>query len=51
MKIFYICGTVLSARVVINTWPFKDATDAAWEVLAEGGSALDAITKGKKFKL
>ena len=32
--------------VVINTWAFTDATDAAWAVLASGNSnsaALDAV--------
>jgi len=32
--------------IVVNTWAFKDATEAAWAVLASegtGSSALDAI--------
>ncbi|XP_046878081.1 N(4)-(beta-N-acetylglucosaminyl)-L-asparaginase isoform X2 [Hypomesus transpacificus] len=31
---------------VINTWPFKDATSAAWSVLQAGGSILDAVEQG-----
>ncbi|XP_067885432.1 N(4)-(beta-N-acetylglucosaminyl)-L-asparaginase-like [Heterodontus francisci] len=32
--------------LVINTWPFKDATQRAWDTLHSGGSALDAVEKG-----
>lgn len=32
--------------VVIATWDVKDATAKAWEVLKQGGSALDAIEQG-----
>ncbi|PIO22517.1 hypothetical protein AB205_0030030 [Aquarana catesbeiana] len=32
--------------LVINTWPFRTATQAAWNVLASGRSALDAVEKG-----
>ncbi|XP_068451718.1 N(4)-(beta-N-acetylglucosaminyl)-L-asparaginase [Clinocottus analis] len=32
--------------LVINTWPFKDATAAAWSALQAGGSVLDAVEKG-----
>ncbi|KAM4802568.1 N(4)-(beta-N-acetylglucosaminyl)-L-asparaginase [Urocitellus parryii] len=32
--------------LVLNTWPFKSATEAAWLVLESGGSALDAIENG-----
>jgi len=48
MKILYFafCGVFASPAVVINTWPFTQANDAAWEVLANGGSVLDAITVG-----
>uniref|UniRef100_UPI003AAC50BC N(4)-(beta-N-acetylglucosaminyl)-L-asparaginase isoform X2 n=1 Tax=Centroberyx gerrardi TaxID=166262 RepID=UPI003AAC50BC len=35
-----------SLPLVINTWPFKDATAAAWSVLQSGGSVLDAVEKG-----
>ncbi len=31
------------APVVINTWPFTQATAEAWESLAKGNSALDAV--------
>ncbi|XP_062332171.1 N(4)-(beta-N-acetylglucosaminyl)-L-asparaginase isoform X2 [Osmerus eperlanus] len=32
--------------LVINTWPFRDATSAAWSVLRAGGSVLDAVEQG-----
>ncbi|XP_012811103.2 N(4)-(beta-N-acetylglucosaminyl)-L-asparaginase isoform X2 [Xenopus tropicalis] len=32
--------------LVINTWPFRNATEAAWRVLEAGGSVLDAVEKG-----
>lgn len=35
-----------SLPLVINTWPFRNATAAAWSVLRSGGSALDAVEKG-----
>ena len=46
---FYV-GFVFSSPAVITTWPFKEATEAAWDVLENGGNALDAITAGNKFK-
>ncbi|XP_022066556.1 N(4)-(beta-N-acetylglucosaminyl)-L-asparaginase [Acanthochromis polyacanthus] len=35
-----------SLPLVINTWPFKNATYAAWNALKAGGSVLDAVEKG-----
>uniref|UniRef100_M3ZJ48 N(4)-(Beta-N-acetylglucosaminyl)-L-asparaginase n=1 Tax=Xiphophorus maculatus TaxID=8083 RepID=M3ZJ48_XIPMA len=35
-----------SLPLVINTWPFKSATAAAWHALQSGGSVLDAVEKG-----
>ncbi|XP_037002441.2 N(4)-(beta-N-acetylglucosaminyl)-L-asparaginase [Artibeus jamaicensis] len=32
--------------LVLNTWPFKNATEAAWRTLVSGGSALDAVETG-----
>lgn len=32
--------------LVINTWPFTDATQSAWAVLEAGGSAVDAVVAG-----
>ncbi|CAG5114644.1 unnamed protein product, partial [Candidula unifasciata] len=32
--------------VVINTWPFTNATASAWEVLQKGGSADDSLVVG-----
>lgn len=29
--------------IVVNTWPFTDATQAAWDIVQSGGSALDAV--------
>jgi len=33
-------------KIVVNTWPYAEANEAAWNVLKNGGSALDAITAG-----
>ncbi|KAJ8416558.1 hypothetical protein AAFF_G00358460 [Aldrovandia affinis] len=38
------CFAVLP--LVINTWPFQDATSTAWSTLCSGGVALDAVEKG-----
>uniref|UniRef100_A0A3P9NYR7 N(4)-(Beta-N-acetylglucosaminyl)-L-asparaginase n=1 Tax=Poecilia reticulata TaxID=8081 RepID=A0A3P9NYR7_POERE len=35
-----------SLPLVINTWPFKSATAAAWHALQSGGSVLDAVEEG-----
>ncbi|XP_072251347.1 N(4)-(beta-N-acetylglucosaminyl)-L-asparaginase [Leuresthes tenuis] len=35
-----------SLPLVINTWPFRSATAAAWSALQSGGSVLDAVEKG-----
>ncbi|XP_069872548.1 N(4)-(beta-N-acetylglucosaminyl)-L-asparaginase [Dipodomys merriami] len=35
-----------SLPLVLNTWPFKNATLAAWQTLLSGGSALDAVESG-----
>ena len=32
--------------IVINTWPFTDATQRAWEVVKDGRKALDAVVQG-----
>ena len=29
--------------IVVNTWPFKNATAAGWAVIAGNGTALDAV--------
>ena len=31
------------AQTIVNTWPFVDATAAAWDVVRKGGSAVDAV--------
>ena len=31
---------------VINTWPFTEATKAAWNELIKGGGSIDAIEVG-----
>ncbi|XP_062404992.1 N(4)-(beta-N-acetylglucosaminyl)-L-asparaginase [Sardina pilchardus] len=35
-----------SLPLVINTWPFRDATAAAWSALQRGASVLDAVEEG-----
>ncbi|XP_071787684.1 N(4)-(Beta-N-acetylglucosaminyl)-L-asparaginase-like [Asterias amurensis] len=32
--------------LVINTWPFTNATAKAWSVITSGGSSLDAVEQG-----
>jgi len=32
--------------LVISTWNFGNATAKAWETLASGGTAIDAVEKG-----
>uniref|UniRef100_A0A8C0MW39 N(4)-(Beta-N-acetylglucosaminyl)-L-asparaginase n=1 Tax=Canis lupus familiaris TaxID=9615 RepID=A0A8C0MW39_CANLF len=32
--------------LVLNTWPFRNATEAAWRTLASGGGPLDAVEQG-----
>ncbi|XP_053315549.1 N(4)-(beta-N-acetylglucosaminyl)-L-asparaginase isoform X2 [Spea bombifrons] len=39
-------GSDPTRPLVINTWPFQRAAEAAWAVLEEGGSALDAVEQG-----
>lgn len=36
--------------IVICTWDFKNASSAAWEVLKDGGNALDAVEAGVKIE-
>lgn len=36
-------GILASAQTIVNTWPFLDATAAAWDVVRSGGSAVDAV--------
>ncbi|CAG4940245.1 unnamed protein product [Colias eurytheme] len=36
----------LNIPIVITTWKFENSTIGAWDVLKEGGSALDAIERG-----
>jgi N4-(beta-N-acetylglucosaminyl)-L-asparaginase len=38
--------TTTKTMVVINTWNFTEANKRAWQVLSEGGSALDAVEEG-----
>jgi len=35
-----------NSAVVVNTWPWPQATSAAWITLSEGGSVVDAVEKG-----
>ncbi|KAK9838734.1 hypothetical protein WJX74_002277 [Apatococcus lobatus] len=32
--------------VVINTWPFTEATSTAWQALEQGKASLDAVEEG-----
>uniref|UniRef100_A0A8C5PY22 N(4)-(Beta-N-acetylglucosaminyl)-L-asparaginase n=1 Tax=Leptobrachium leishanense TaxID=445787 RepID=A0A8C5PY22_9ANUR len=44
---FYVGSAEPTVRpLVINTWSFTSAAEAAWKVLELGGSALDAVEKG-----
>ncbi|MED6267120.1 hypothetical protein AMECASPLE_009096 [Ameca splendens] len=43
---FYFPLGQTSLPLVINTWPFKSATAAAWRSLQSGGSVLDAVQEG-----
>ena len=36
-------GSLASAQTIVNTWPFLDATAAAWDVVRSGGTAVDAV--------
>lgn len=36
----------LDGAIVINTWPFVEATESAWRSLSESNRALDAVEKG-----
>ncbi|KAJ8724856.1 hypothetical protein PYW07_015814 [Mythimna separata] len=42
----YLVVSEPNIPVVITTWWFSNSTVKAWEVLKEGGSALDAIEQG-----
>jgi hypothetical protein len=35
-----------SVPIVINTWPFTEATEAGWRELSSGGSVVDAVERG-----
>ncbi|XP_075412972.1 N(4)-(beta-N-acetylglucosaminyl)-L-asparaginase [Tenrec ecaudatus] len=41
-----LVGSCSPLPLVINTWPFRNATEAAWRTLASGGSPLDAVESG-----
>ncbi|XP_058292889.1 N(4)-(beta-N-acetylglucosaminyl)-L-asparaginase isoform X2 [Hylobates moloch] len=47
---FLLCQALVRCSsplpLVLNTWPFKNATEAARKALASGGSALDAVESG-----
>merc|ERR1719187_2467930 len=34
------------AMIIINTWNFTEANARGWQVLSDGGSALDAVEEG-----
>ena len=35
-----------ASKIVVNTWPFTQATAAAWDVLEKGGTHVDAAVAG-----
>ena len=43
-------NTKASYPIVICTWNFLNASAKAWEVLKDGGNALDAIEQGVKVE-
>eukprot|EP01098_Paradermamoeba_levis_P000804 TRINITY_DN10929_c0_g1_i1.p1 TRINITY_DN10929_c0_g1~~TRINITY_DN10929_c0_g1_i1.p1 ORF type:complete len:356 (+),score=95.32 TRINITY_DN10929_c0_g1_i1:41-1069(+) len=52
LALFFLCWISFEGKVdaaipiVVNTWPFVNATKKAWQVLNQGGSALDAVEAG-----
>jgi len=42
----FLCPAYGTWPVVITTWGFRNATESAWKVLQNNGSALDAIEQG-----
>ncbi|XP_047126308.1 N(4)-(Beta-N-acetylglucosaminyl)-L-asparaginase isoform X1 [Hydra vulgaris] len=44
--LYYFSMVSMSKPIVINTWPWKNPTLGAWEVLKSNGSLLDAVVKG-----
>ncbi|XP_037636798.1 N(4)-(beta-N-acetylglucosaminyl)-L-asparaginase isoform X2 [Sebastes umbrosus] len=46
LTVVFPLGHSSSLPLVINTWPFKNATAAAWSALQSGGSVLDAVEQG-----
>ena len=53
MKLFPLfLTTVVSKRIVINTWPFVEANEAAWNVISEGllNQVLQIFSPYKNFK-
>ncbi|PZC76769.1 hypothetical protein B5X24_HaOG204157 [Helicoverpa armigera] len=43
---YYVVDSEPNVPIVITTWGFSNATVKAWEVLKEGGTALDAVEQG-----
>ncbi|XP_043211109.1 N(4)-(Beta-N-acetylglucosaminyl)-L-asparaginase-like [Amphibalanus amphitrite] len=41
-----LCRCVMTSPLVVNTWPFTNATETAWQILSASGSALDAVEMG-----
>lgn len=48
LVIIFICGCYAESKLplVINTWAFREANEAAWQTLQAGGSALDSLVEG-----
>ena len=43
-------GSLSFLPLVIGTWSVRESTAAAWQVLSEGGSALDAVEQGCRIE-
>ncbi|KAM4809200.1 N(4)-(beta-N-acetylglucosaminyl)-L-asparaginase [Rhinophrynus dorsalis] len=43
---FCVASAESTLPLVINTWSFRTASQAAWRVLEAGGSVLDAVERG-----
>eukprot|EP00092_Neocalanus_flemingeri_P018161 GFUD01019657.1.p1 GENE.GFUD01019657.1~~GFUD01019657.1.p1 ORF type:complete len:364 (+),score=89.51 GFUD01019657.1:281-1372(+) len=43
---FRLSSPLSPDMIVINTWNFKEANKRGWEVLSDGGTALDAVEEG-----
>lgn len=47
MLILSPAAALAGPPIVLNTWAFTNATNAAWDVLQESSSALDAVEQAR----